>query len=269
MRLLQEFKGICIALLLCGVASNANATEYPGVTSAFRSAELSFDVAGKIRSINVREGAAVSKDQDLIVLYNQVEMLEVKRKYLVFISKAELNAAINKEKALKGQLESAKLLFDRGAVSAEDLQRKELDYLAISASKEQLTTREKVEEVEYHLAKAALNYRTLKAPFTGVVTRIIKDLGESVEANQPILKLVDLSKGYVITNLDPQIAVALRENQKVTIHIQGLDVFQGEISFISPEIDPASGLLQIKVIYENKDHRVRPGIAAKIVFPDI
>ncbi len=265
MKVSKYLKSAVATLLLSGVFSGAQAAEYPGVTSAYRSAELSFAVNGKVKTIAVREGQEVKRGSDMVVLYNRIESLEVQRKYLIFTSKAELNAAINREKALKDQLESTRLLFERGAVSAEDLQKKELDYLNAAATKEQLTTREQVEEVDYALARSALSFRTLTAPFSGVVTRIIKDLGESVEANQPILKLVDLSQGYVVSNLDPDVAATLTEGQKVQIKVQGLEPIEGEVFFISPEIDPASGLLQVKVIYENKDHQVRPGIAAHLV----
>lgn len=247
------------------LALQSHAAEYPGVTSAFRSAELSFAVAGKVKSIDAQEGKVVEKGQNLIVLYNAVQRLEVKRKFLIYTSKAELNAAVNREKALKEQFASTQLLFERGAVSAEDMQKRELDYIAAIAAKEQLSIREQVEEVEYQLAKSELDHRTLTAPFSGVVTRIIKEVGESVEANQPILKLVDLSQGYVTSNIAPEVAISLTEGQLVDVRVQGLEMFKGKVSFISPEIDPASGLLQVKVLYENSDYQIRPGIAASLI----
>lgn len=264
---MKLLKTILTTLLFWG-ALQAQAAEYPGVTSAFRSAELAFAVAGKVQSIAVKEGAIVEQGQSLIVLYNLVQSLEVKRKYLIYTSKAELHAAINREQALKAQLESTQVLFERGAVSAEDMQKRELDYIAAVAAKEQLSIREQVEEVEYALAKSELSFRTLTAPFSGVVTRIIKEMGESVEANQPILKLVDLSQGYVVSNIAPEVAATLSEGQLIDIHVQGLDMFKGKVMFISPEIDPASGLLQVKAAYENHKHLVRPGIAASLILPD-
>lgn len=268
MKVLKKCQPVAAAIILSAMSGSLIAAEYPGVTSAYRSAELSFAVSGKVKSIPAREGDEVKKGADLVVLYNRVESLEVERKSLIYRSKAELNAAVNREKALKSQLESAQLLFDRGAVSAEDLQKKELDYLTAKATLEQLTTREEVEKVEYQLARAALSYRTLSAPFSGVVTRIVKDLGEGVEPNQPILKLVDLSQGYVVANLDPQVAVRLSEGQEIDIRVEGLNLIKGKVIFVSPEIDPASGLLQVKVVYENKDHLVRPGVTASLVLAD-
>lgn len=250
---------------LTAVATLSWAEQYPGVTSAYHSAELGFAVSGKIQFIRIQEGDQVRKGQDLIQLYSRIETLETQRKRLLWQSKAELNAAREREKALKKQLTSMQILFERGAVSEEELQQKELETLEASAAYAQLKTREQVEKLDYELAHTNLNYRTLSAPFNGVITRMVKELGESVEANQPILKLVDLSQGFFTANLEPGIASQLKKGQLVNIETKDGIAVQGKVIFISPEIDPASGLLQVKVQYDNPKGNIRPGIAANLV----
>lgn len=252
-----------VALLL--VSGTGFALEYPGVTSAYKSAEIAFSVSGKIQHIKIKEGQKVKKGQDLVQLYSRTETLDTERKLILWRSKAEVDAAKEKAVALKKQLTSMQILFDRGAVSEEELQQKELDYLSAFAMEAQLTTREQVEKIDYQLAHTSLNYRTLSAPFNGVITRMVKELGESVEANQPILKLVDLSRGYFTANLEPTVASNLTNNQTVSIQIKDGIKVTGKVIFISPEIDPASGLLQIKVEYDNAKQKIRPGIAANLI----
>jgi multidrug efflux pump subunit AcrA (membrane-fusion protein) len=38
----------------------------------------------------------------------------------------------------------------------------------------------------------------------------------------------------------------------------------GKICFISPVVDPASGLATVKAIFENAAGAIRPGLAAKL-----
>ena len=40
---------------------------------------------------------------------------------------------------------------------------------------------------------------------------------------------------------------------------------EGKISFLSPVVEPASGLQKVKVIFDNADGRVRPGLAGKMI----
>jgi multidrug efflux pump subunit AcrA (membrane-fusion protein) len=52
--------------------------------------------------------------------------------------------------------------------------------------------------------------------------------------------------------------------QGVTLSIpQGneTDTLNGKISFISPVVDPASGLQEVKALFDNPDNRIRPGVA--------
>ncbi len=261
----SDFARLLTTATLLLVSGTGFALEYPGVTSAYKSAELAFAVSGKIQYIKIKEGQKVKKGQDLVQLYSRTETLDTERKLILWRSKAEVNAAKEKAVALKKQLTSMQILFDRGAVSEEELQQKELDYLSASAMEAQLTTREQVEKIDYQLAHTSLNYRTLSAPFNGVITRMVKELGESVEANQPILKLVDLSRGYFTANLEPTVASNLTNNQTVSIQIKDGIKVTGKVIFISPEIDPASGLLQIKVEYDNAKQKIRPGIAANLI----
>ena len=42
---------------------------------------------------------------------------------------------------------------------------------------------------------------------------------------------------------------------------------KGRIIFVSPVVDPASGLLTVKAEFENPDGAVRPGVAGSMIIP--
>jgi multidrug efflux pump subunit AcrA (membrane-fusion protein) len=41
----------------------------------------------------------------------------------------------------------------------------------------------------------------------------------------------------------------------------------GTVVFVSPVVDPASGLMRLKVRFRNADGRVRPGVAGMLQIP--
>lgn len=258
----RKWATACLTLIL---SSGAYALELPGVTAAYHSAELALAVSGKVQNVLVREGDQVKKGQALIQLFNRAEALDAERKKLLWKSRDEVDAAIKKADVLERILNSTELLHDRGAVSTDELDQKRLDFMTAEVTKAQLLVREKVEKIDYELARTALNYRTLTAPFSGVVTRLVKENGESIEAYQPVLKLVDLSRGYFNANVEPNVALKLTLGQEVLIRAGNGQELTGKVVFISPEIEPASGLMQIKAEYVNPDGVIPPGMSASLI----
>jgi multidrug efflux pump subunit AcrA (membrane-fusion protein) len=62
----------------------------------------------------------------------------------------------------------------------------------------------------------------------------------------------------------------LQPGQQVNLEIdagRGAPVqLAGKVNFVSPVVDPASGLMKVKVIFENSNGAVRPGVAGKMTF---
>ena len=44
--------------------------------------------------------------------------------------------------------------------------------------------------------------------------------------------------------------------------------FTGTIYFVSPVVDPASGLMRVKVIFENPEGRIKPGVAGRMLMQE-
>ena len=65
-----------------------------------------------------------------------------------------------------------------------------------------------------------------------------------------------------MVNLDESVANTFSLGQKVSLNIksgQAMKAILGQISYIAPVIDQASGLVELKVAFDNVDKRIRPG----------
>ena len=61
----------------------------------------------------------------------------------------------------------------------------------------------------------------------------------------------------------------LKLNQEVTIEVDTGEAqvkLPGKIIFLSPVVDPASGLLKVKVLFHNAEGRIRPGLSGRMIF---
>jgi RND family efflux transporter MFP subunit len=235
-----------------------------GITEPIKDVTLSTSVAGIISAVFFKEGAHIRKGQSILLLDNKLEELEVKRRKLIWQSTAEVDAASDRVVTLKSLLNATRELFaSTGSVSKEELEEKELEYKLAVAELKRLKIEEQREKIEYRMALENLRKRSLRSPIQGIIIKLFLDEGEYCEPGQPLVHVVDTSKGLLICNVEEWIGRTLKKGQTVDLKIKTGSRFitkKGTIVFVSPVVDPASGLLEVKTEFENGDGAVRPGI---------
>ncbi|MBI5775256.1 MAG: efflux RND transporter periplasmic adaptor subunit [Verrucomicrobia bacterium] len=256
------------ALFLSTAAHGQNTAA--GVTEPFQDVVLSSSVPGRVARRLVKEGDTVKAGQTLVELEKRQEELEVARRKLVMESKAELDAAVARVENTRADFESTRKLFAATkSVSQDDLAKKELDYKLAVAEADKLKMSEEREVFEHQMAVVALNERVIASPLTGQVVQLARDVGEDCKAQEPVVRVVDTRQFYLVANVEARAGFALQPGQTVQVEVEaGRDKVKmaGRISFISPVVDPASGLLRVKVLCDNPDGRVKPGVAGTLQF---
>ncbi len=263
---------LCVAGIVFGFGSGAFGEEVrtlSGITEPLSDVTLSLSVQGRISVIYFKEGKRVRKGQPILRLEKRFEELEAERRKLVWESKAELKSAEARVETLGSQLEATRRLFDATkSVSKEDLEKLELDYKLALADRERLETAEERERIEYEMALQKLRERTLYAPTGGVIVKLFLHRGESCEPNQPLVHLVDVSRCRLVCNVEEDVGRRLKVGQGVDLQVDtgsGSIPKKGTLVFVSPVVDPASGLMEVKAEFDNADGRVRPGVKGAIV----
>lgn len=216
-----------------------------GITEPILDSTLGTPVAGIVAERKFKEGDFVKKGDVLVELDKRLEELEVARRAVVL-------------EPLRLDYEANKSLFQqpKSSVSKEVVEKKEAEY--------------KVALAEHDLAQEQVRKRLITAPFDGFVAEIFLQVGEACQIQQPILRLVDTRRCYFICNVESHTGHELKVGQKVSLEIESGAVpatLEGQVSFISPVVDPASGLMKVKVIFENSENKVRPGVAGKMSLP--
>jgi multidrug efflux pump subunit AcrA (membrane-fusion protein) len=170
---------------------------------------------------------------------------------------------------LKWLLESNRELFaSTASVSRDDLEKMQLDYELAVAEHKRLVTQEEREKIEYEMARETLRKRSLISPIQGTVIKLFQDEGEGFQENQPLAHIVDTSRGLFVCNVEEKIGRGLKKGQSVDLKINAGTksiVVKGKLVFVSPVVDPASGLLEVKAEFENQEGLVRPGVAGSLL----
>lgn len=237
---------------------------FKGITEPYLASTVSATVAGRIAVIKHKEGAFVKKGDVILELEKDEEDLEVALRKLIAESKVEVRNAEYQAALLKHDYDATKQLFDSThSVSEEELWKKDLEYKRASAEFERLTMMEKKEDLEYSIARARLRQRIITAPFDGVVVKVFMKLGESCNAQEPLVRLVDVSKCRFITHVKTSASHNISVGMKIPLSLEGgpqATSRQGTVEFISPVADPSSGLREIRVVFYNADGMLQPGV---------
>ena len=214
-----------------------------GITEAMYDGTLSLPVAGIVTRCPSREGASVRAGDVLLELDSTLEELEVQRRRLILETR-------------RMDYEALQRLFEQNSISVkkEELDKARADY--------------QVAETELKIAEEQLRRRRLVAPCDGVVVEVRPEVGEAVQAYQPLIRLVDTRQVRFVANVEPAWCTGLRPDQTVTVELDAAPApvrVRGRVAFISPVADPASGLRRVEVWFENPDGAVAPGVAGRLI----
>jgi RND family efflux transporter MFP subunit len=248
------------------VTSSADALQrkYPGMVRASKRADLAFQVEGTLRQLPVEEGREVKEGQ----LIAQLDQRDFENNLL--------NAQGQLAKA-KAALESAQSEYNRilriqkqdpGAASESMVvKRRE----AVDQAKAEI----KSTQAAVDAAQDKLGYTTLRAPFTGVVSRRYVDNFQEIRSKQAIVSLDDTSSLEILVDL-PEIAVSsIRESGRKS----GADApahaefaaapgkeYPLKVKEFATRADPKTQTYQVVLLMKKpEDVLILPGMTATVV----
>ncbi len=114
-------------------------------------------------------------------------------------------------------------------------------------------------------ATAQLHYSEIHSPISGVVADRQLYAGETATAGVPLLVIVDSSKIIAKAHLAQQQAALVKVGDAAEITVPGLEKrVAGNITVISPSVDPNSTTIEVWVQADNPEGNLRPGSSARV-----
>jgi RND family efflux transporter MFP subunit len=278
-RLLQSFV-LCTMPVLAGAQmSDVSKIDYAtvglspatavlgGFTTCRAELDLAFAVSGLVETTLVEEGTLVKRGDVLMRLDQEIERIELLRRQSIMEDDAELRAAMARADIALRQKEAAERLHETtGGISREEVQNRTLAHELAVIEISRLEAQAKINALDYSTALENLVRRTLVAPSNGIISKIEIQTGESAQANDPVMMLCDLSQLKFSASIPVKVADGLSKGMKVAVQISSRNTtIDGTVDFVSPVVDSASGLQEIKVLINQTHHWLRPGMKAVLV----
>jgi membrane fusion protein (multidrug efflux system) len=231
---------IAVFALLAALPGRAELTQ--GIVKPLKIVAVPSPVLQEIISeVNVEEGTEVQEGQVLVQLRNDREKLDVQLSEKLIDLKRFI--AIGQEKLFQEKMGSEEKAREA---------RTELEIAELTMQAKRVTLEEK----------------TIRAKISGVVVKKYKEAGEAVDRAEKLLDVMNYDQVLVEFYVKPELRKTLNANDKAHVKVVELDNadVEGKIDFIDPRNDAASGLVRIKVLVDNKDHRIKPGMKSTADF---
>jgi RND family efflux transporter MFP subunit len=203
------------------------AMSFLGVFEANHQNNVASDASGKLISLLVKEGDNVSKGQVIAKLDDELIQLQ--------IDNAKLNIA-----QLKNDNARFSNLRKDQAISAMEVQLKQLQKQWKSTS--------------------------IVAPFSGVVTKKLVDLGSMVMPGSPIVELTDISSLKLTVSVPERDVMKFQKGQQVLAFadVYGTTEFKGNVSMVAVQADAAHNFKVQTTIQNSAKNRIMSGMYGSV-----
>ena len=248
-----------------------NYVYFTGYTEARKSVELRARVEGFLESFSFEPGELVKKGDLLFIIDPKPFEAEVDQ------AKANLKTMQAEFQLAKAGLQRKESAFKEKAVS-------ELTVLEARAERSKAEADVKGAEAALVSTQLELSYTKIHAPISGRISRNFVDAGNLVGGGGDktlLATLVNYDPIYVYFNVDERSLMLYKKNNKVRtpgnpdeqprvfLALEGDKGYprEGSGDYMNNTVDLATGTIQARAVFENKDLFIEPGLFAKVRIP--
>jgi membrane fusion protein, multidrug efflux system len=252
--------------------------ELTGNTAAFRTANLVARVQGYLESIDYQDGAAVTKGTQLFSIERDT--------YQAAVDQAK--AQLAKDQGVLGEAQ-VDLTRYQTLQQQQSIARQQAEDQAFVVEQDKATVG--IDQANLDTANINLGFTSVLAPFDGIVTNHLVDIGNFVGAagSTPtaLATIVQTDPVYVnFTLSEPQFLAIRRDNAKAGLPVSTADLnylstipieiglqdeegypHKGHLDYVSPQVDPSTGTVAVRAIFDNKDNALLPGLFVRVRGP--
>jgi RND family efflux transporter MFP subunit len=209
-----------------------------GTFDPIRQNTIGSDASGKVIKLNVEEGDRVSQGSVIAKIDDEMIRLQIE----------------NAEVSIEGQRNDDNrysTLAKENAVSGVQLEKTKLGLKSAEIQKKQL--------------QKQLKSTTIAAPFSGVITKKLIDLGSMIGPGTPVVEITDISSLKLTVSVPERDIMKFKLNQKVQVSadVYAGKVFEGTVSNLSVQADKAHNF-KVQITVRNTNQEIMAGMYGSV-----
>jgi membrane fusion protein (multidrug efflux system) len=200
---------------------------------------LASEVAGTVAEIAVADGSVVAKGDLLLRLDTSSE---------------------------EAQLRSAEAQTELSRLNAERTRTLRADNTVSQSELDQAEATLKQNQANADVIRAAIEKKTIRAPFSGRLGIWLVNVGASVDARRSLISLQSLTPVYADFSLPQQNLSQLKTGQPVQVICDAYpdQKFDGVLTAINPDLDATTRSVTLRATFENTNQLLRPGMFVRV-----
>ncbi|MFZ6050650.1 efflux RND transporter periplasmic adaptor subunit [Halocola ammonii] len=208
---------------------------------ATKNAQVYPETQGRVIDIRKQEGDKLRKGD--VIMELDTELIEKN------IAEVQTNLDLAKD-----VFQRQKRLWDQNIGS-------EMQYLEAKNRKEQL-------ENTLATLREQRNKALVRAPFSGVLDKIVPKIGEMANPAMPVARVVNLEDVYLTADISERYMGRIEVGDSVRVTFPEIDTVKTVITRIGNYIDPANRSFEITVQVPNKEKKLKPNMLAEVKIND-
>ncbi len=247
--------------------------EYTGRTEATETVEIRARVTGYLESVHFQDGELVKKGAPLFTIDARPYQATLDH------AQAELQRARTSLDLATSEWKRVENVGSNGAVAAEEIEQRHL---------KQSTAQAEVQgaEAAVDAAKLDVEYTQITAPISGRIGRKLLSEGNVVNSgpmNGTLLTtIVSVDPMYCYIDANEQAVLKYihlaRTGERTSARDQNIPAkfaladekdfaHEGTVDFVDNRIDPTTGTMRARIVFDNKDGRMVPGLFVRVKIP--
>ncbi len=223
-----------------------------GVAEAINRSTVSAQTSGRVVEINfdvddyVRQG-------DVIVRIDDANQQAAVRQ-----AEANLSVAVARRQDAAQGFERIEGVFAKQAVSEAEMDR------ATTALKQARAT-ERAATAALHQAQQELTYTQVRAPYNGIVTERLIEVGENAQPGSPLMTGLSLDSMRIGVDVPQNLIESIRTERNAHAEVNGQWIKASKVT-VFPVADPRSDTFKVRLQLPDGVERIFPGMYIKVGF---
>ncbi|MFV8834833.1 efflux RND transporter periplasmic adaptor subunit [Aquisalimonas sp.] len=263
-----EARGVPVEVVAVEQRDLTERARFSGSLMAATRVGIAPRITGRLDYLHVDLGDVVESGEILAELDDEEfrqELAQVRAELLV--ARASTNEAEAALAAAERRLRRTRELREQRVASESELEAAETELQAERARLELAQAQVSQREAAVRAAEIRLGYSRIRADRVGdgatrLVAERLADPGTIVQANEPILTLVDLDPLRGVVFATEREYARLQRGQTVLLRSDAHpdETFEGRVARIAPVFGEDSRQARVEIEIPNPDHRLRPGM---------
>ncbi|WP_018870034.1 MULTISPECIES: efflux RND transporter periplasmic adaptor subunit [unclassified Thioalkalivibrio] len=226
-----------------------------GRVEAVQRSTISAQTSGRIREIYVDVDDFVEEDELLL------RISDVQQQARLSQAEGDLADARARFREARSEFERIREVFEQDVVSRSEFERAE-------AQLESARARLRSAEGRVDEAREQLGYTEVYAPYSGIVTERMVEVGESVSPGSPLLAGLSLDRLRVEVDVPQRLMPGVRDRREAEVLLDSGERIAAESLTLFPYAHPQSATFRVRVnLPEDENNRgLFPGMFVKTSF---